>query len=290
MLRFKHKGSRGSIIVDAACSLPIFIIAMGIILMLIAQAGIEDTVSYAMAKASDDVIVTLAGTDAVFPCGQEAEDDVAPQETNSAADKAAATAAFSLGLRSTLSSEWSGDTPRVRLAWLDCGMEYCLSGGINVDNLVSANVGIGTSIPFTASFLDTQYTGRDILFRKWVGESEQDGEYDDTRVYIFPKRGERYHCANCSCLKNGEIQMVLTDKIRRQYAACTTCHAGTLPNGAAIFLMSAGSGTFHRKSCPCITKAYECVALTDAKSMGYSACSLCGGTAEHYNPDSDYFK
>lgn len=286
MSTLKRKGSRGSIIVDAACSLPIFIIAMGIILMLIAQSGIEDTVSYAMNQASDDVVIALAGSDAVTGAIDEASD----AGDSSVARKAAATAAFSLGLKSTLANEWSNDTPQVRLSWLGCDLEYCLPGGINIDNLISVNVGIGTRIPFASSFLKTQYTGRDLLFRPWVGESEQDAEYDDTRVYIFPKRGEHFHCASCSCLKNGEIQVVLTDKVRKQYSACTTCHAGTLPNGAAVFLMSQGSGAFHRKSCPCITKAYECVALSDAKSMGYSACALCGGTPENYNPDADYFK
>lgn len=275
MSTLKHKGSRGTIIVDAACCLPIFIIAMGIILMLIAQAGIEDTVVFAMSQASDDTVLALAAADSF---------------NSPELGDAAAFASFSLCLKGKLNDEWSGDSPRVRLAWLDTDLEYCIDGSINLDSLISANVGIGTSVPFTVSFVGTRYTGRDILFRPWVGESHQDEEYDDTRVYIFPKRGEHYHCSGCSCLKNGEIQVVLTEKLRKQYSGCLTCHAGDLPDGASVFLMSKGSTAFHRRTCPCVAKAFECVTLSDAKSMGYSPCGLCSGAAESYDPNADHFR
>ena len=280
-----NKHSRGAMIVDAACCLPIFIIAMSIILMLIAQAGIEDTVSFAMSEASDDAVLAIAGT------GRSVSDNSgADGQSASIAGDAVAFAAFDLGLKDTLSEEWKGDSPRVRLAWLHTDLEYCLDGGINLDNLISANVGVGTALPFGTFLGGMRYSGRDMLFRPWVGESRQSEAYDDTRVYVFPKRGEHYHCSACSCLRNGDIQVVLTEKIRKKYNACPTCRAGALPDGSAVFLMSVGSSAFHRRTCPCITKAYECVSLTEAKSMGLSPCGLCGGTPENYSPYTDYFR
>lgn len=64
---------RGSIIVDAAISLPIFLIAMCTILSLLLQVGREDNAMLSMFKTSQTVTRTLAATG--YTTGQGASDE-----------------------------------------------------------------------------------------------------------------------------------------------------------------------------------------------------------------------
>lgn len=276
MSTFKHKASKGSIIVDAACCLPIFIIALCTILMLIAQTGVEDTVFHNMSEAVYASVTSFAGLSDI--------DDTKNERT-------LIYSAYSAALYKGLTEEWPlKSASSVYINDFECDQEATLSDGSYIDRLVSVDVNFRTKVPILAYFTDDIRSSRSVLFRPWVGESSGNTEFNGTQVYIFPKRGEHYHNSNCSCLKNGEIQIILSKSIRRKYRSCSTCHSDQMTDGSSVFLMSGISGVYHRKSCPCVNKAFESIALSDAQSMGYSPCSLCGGTPDNYNPENDYFK
>ena len=114
--------------------------------------------------------------------------------------------------------------------------------------------------------------GQSLAFRPFTGADDTAG---DTLVYIFPKRGERYHVAGCPTMQPGEIETILTDQIRRRYRACEICKPGSLPNGAPVFLFSGSSSVYHKKSCASITKSYEKIAKSEAESRGYTPCMHC---------------
>ena len=114
--------------------------------------------------------------------------------------------------------------------------------------------------------------GQNLAFRPFSGADDSGG---DTLVYIFPKRGERYHIAGCPTMKPGEIETILTDQIRRSYRACEICKPETLPNGAPVCLYSESSRIFHRKSCATITKSYEKICKSEAEARGYTPCMHC---------------
>ena len=117
-------------------------------------------------------------------------------------------------------------------------------------------------------------SGHILLYRPFIGEKHgTDSEW----VYIFPKRGERYHVDGCSTMKNGDIVSILTDEIRRRYSACKICKPDALPNGATVCIFSDTSSVYHRQSCASITKSYECVRKSEAIERGYTACMLCLG-------------
>lgn len=279
MSTFKSKGSKGSIIVDAACCLPVFIVALCILLMLIAQTGIEDTVFFTMSRAADTAVSVIAAA------------DTDENSSTGIPEKAAAYSAFAASLRTGTGSDWtSSSRPSVRISSMDFDLEETLADGTHIDRMIRADISFDTKIPVPGTFIRKISSSRTILFRPWCGESKQGSSFDDTQVFIFPKHGEHYHNANCSCLKNGEIQTILNKSLRKRYSGCSTCHADRLADGSPVFLMSSGSGAYHRKTCPCITKAYESIALSDARSMGYTPCGLCGGSAENYDPQNDLFK
>ena len=273
-----YKGSKGSILVDTACTLPVFVLTLCTILMLVAQTGIEDTVYFNSCRAAYDSVSIIAAA------------NTGHSESTTPA-KAAAYSGYTASLYNGLSKDWSHSSARsVRLRSLEFDIEDTLSDGTHIDNMIRADISFDTDIPVIGSFINRICSSRTVLFRPWCGESSHSAAYDDTQVYIFPKRGEHYHNSNCSCLKKGEIQVILNKSLRRKYNGCTTCHSDSLKDGSPVFLMSQGSGAYHRKTCPCITKAFESIALSDAVSMGYSACGLCGGTIENYDPHNDLFK
>ena len=279
MSTFKFKGSKGSIIVEAACCLPVFIVALSTLLMLIAQTGIEDTVFFTMSEAAAKTVAVIAAA--------ETEDDTDTGVTV----KAAAFSAYTASIRTGMNSDrTSSSKPSVRISSMDFDLEETLADGTHIDRMIRADISFDTRIPVPGSFIRKISSSRTILFRPWCGESKQGCSFDDTKVFIFPKRGEHYHNENCSCLRNGEIQTVLTERLRADYNGCESCHADRLPNGSPVFMMSSGSGTYHRKTCPCIAKAFEAMALSDAVSLGYTPCGLCGGQAENYIQENDPFK
>ncbi len=122
---------------------------------------------------------------------------------------------------------------------------------------------------------DTQFLSLEkerLAFKAFCGLKDSEG---DRLVYIFPKRGERYHIIGCSTLKAGEVETVLSDSIRRKYKACQICKPDTLPNGASVFLYTEGSGVFHKKTCATITKTYEKLRKSEAAERGYTPCRIC---------------
>ena len=57
------KDNKGTLIVDAAVCLPVFLIAMGLLLLLMMQAGTEDTLVQALVSASETCVkAEAAGT------------------------------------------------------------------------------------------------------------------------------------------------------------------------------------------------------------------------------------
>lgn len=119
--------------------------------------------------------------------------------------------------------------------------------------------------------------GQNLAFRPFSGTDDTSG---DTLVYIFLKRGERYHVAGCPTMQPGEIETVLTDKIRKQFKACELCKPEALPNGAPVCLFSESSRIYHKKSCASITKTYEKTNKNEAEARGYTPCMHCIKTSE----------
>ena len=191
---------RGSIIVDAACCLPAFIISFCLLLSLINQAGAEESSYAKMAKQVQTQVdlIAVSGAD------------------------------------------------------------------IDVDYLIQFD--------FPGNGVMTK-----LLYRPFVGESEDISSEDDELVYIFTKRGIRYHKYGCSTMIDGDRELILTNTVRYSYKACELCKPGSLPNGALVYMYSESSTVYHRKSCASVTKSFETMSRSEAEGKGYSPCMLCIG-------------
>lgn len=244
---------------DAAVCLPVFLIAVGLLMLLLMQAGTEDTVVRASAAASLACIEASAGIDAL-----DAE-EVQP----------VLQAAFYAGkLHAYLGKEWDHG-PDVWVTGLLTEQKSLAAGNLRIDHLVRTTVTSRRRALHTLDRTDGITSLRTFVFRPWVGESRQDDRADPVRVYVFPKYGERYHSYGCRIMKEGSVEAVLTEQLKRKYSACKTCRPQTLTYGSLVFLFSEGSRVYHRKECSCITKYYVSMPRSEALAEGYTPCLFC---------------
>ena len=200
LLTDRRRKARGSLFVDAACCLPVFILTMCLLLSLVNQAGSE----------------------------QQAYADMA--------DRA--------------------DT--------------------QVDIIAASGLAIGTDVLFQLARPGNGVLLK-LIYRPFIGESGRIAESDDELVYVFPKRGIRYHRAGCSTMVNGDVELILNPSVRSRYRACLICKPGSLPDGAFVCVYSESSDVYHRRSCASVTKSFETMTKQEARDQGYTPCLLCLG-------------
>ncbi|HPF18602.1 MAG TPA: hypothetical protein PLY08_03350 [Bacillota bacterium] len=257
---FTDNRRRGSLIVDAACCIPVFIIAITTLLFLILQCGIEETVCHVLVQSAR----CSARAAALASVEEEADRRIR--------------SVFAVSWEGMLLSEWGLDHPDAALCELRTGETAELAGGsLQVDHLTRARVSVKNALFSKSAMSADPKSYKNGLFRPFVGESAQIGSYDPVQVYVFPKRGERYHVRDCPVLQGGQVEVVLTEEIRRRYRACELCRPEALPNGAPVWLYSAESRVYHRHTCASITKSYICMSRSEAIASGYTPCRICGG-------------
>lgn len=246
--------NKGSAIIDAACCIPVFVIAMGIILSLITQAGHEARAVRGLTEASNAAVLSFAASD-----------------SSDAAAAAAFYAAYYLYYKDEGCENGGG------LPFASFGNSERLAGGLAVDNVARVSVRQTRTIPVPKAFIKGIVSEKHLYFRPFFGESGGAADYDPERVYVFPKSGERYHCKGCRVLYGGGIPELLSGNIRTRYRPCKLCKPEELGNGASVCLYSSESGAYHRKECPVISKSYISMPKSEALRRGYTPCMICGG-------------
>ena len=110
-----------------------------------------------------------------------------------------------------------------------------------------------------------------------LGFSEMEKDDDGTIVWVFPKAGEKYHGENCSYIKNDPKEMLLTAEIKRKYKPCDICKPGGLGVGCLIYCFPAAGSAYHVGSCYIVDRYVISMDEQDAKEKGYNPCKKCGG-------------
>ena len=252
---------RGGLIVDAALCMPIFVIAFALLLLLLMQAGTEETLVYTMTQAADTCIRSEAA-------GQAAE----LQDASAAVQLVS----YAAALKGGLAKEWD-EGPAVHVVTFLTDQDARLSGNLCIDHLTWTHVSCKRNALFSLGKTDGIFSIRAFVFRPWRGESKQPVAPDEERVYVFPKYGEKYHNSGCRILQEGSVEQILTEKLKRQYFACKTCKPSSLAYGCIVFMFSDGSRMYHRKECSCITKYYVSMPKSEAEAEGYTPCFYCRG-------------
>lgn len=96
-------------------------------------------------------------------------------------------------------------------------------------------------------------------------------------VYVFPKRGEKYHREGCTFMKAGTVTRSLDPYVRKQYKNCPVCHSSKAKNGTTVYVFPKYGEGYHLKSCGVLNRRYMEMERETALERGYSPCSKCGG-------------
>ena len=251
-MRINRIGKKGSYLVEAAITVPIFLIAVvcmsSIILM---YACIEDCNFIAaneMRRAGAATIIADTAIEAPFRVKKEILDGHSIVESAQITD---------YGYRVT---RWGAD----ELIALSIMMK-----------MKSKNpIGLLSEAEYEISMVTRAYVGR---FRGDDAMSAEEFGSTGDAVFIFPKRGERYHSEGCRHLRAASTSGVLSPNIKRRYKSCPLCKSGQAGNGALIYYFPAAGEDYHLSGCPSLQRNYIEIERQVAIDRGYTACGTCGG-------------
>lgn len=244
---------KGSYIVEAAISLPVFIISVMVMSsVLLMYACIEDCNFIAaneLRRGAAEAVI--ADTSIAVPYRIRREIESKHSQIDSAR-------LMDAGYRT---SRW--------------GIDELLAVDFRLRLRTANPLGIKAAADYRLSLVTRAYVGRE---RDGPAMSADEfADEDAEAVYIFPKRGERYHSKGCGFLTAASRSAALSPSIRRKYKACPLCRSGKAGTGALIYYFPSDGEDYHLPGCPSLQRNYIEIDRLTAIERGYTPCAKCGG-------------
>ena len=244
---------KGSYLVEAAISLPVFIIAVIVMSSVILMyACIEDCAFIAaneLRRGAAEAVI--ADTSIALPhrIRKELEDN--HSQVHSAR-------LIEAGLRS---ERW--------------GIDELLIVDFRLTLKTNNPLGIKAEADYDLALATRAYVGQERDETNMTAEEFADE--DAEAVYIFPKRGEKYHSKGCTFLRAASTSAALSGTIRKKYKACPLCHSSRAADGSLVYYFPSDGEDFHLPGCPALQRNYIEIDKGTALRRGYTSCSKCGG-------------
>ncbi|MDR1953995.1 MAG: hypothetical protein LBQ21_05910 [Clostridiales Family XIII bacterium] len=252
---------RGSLAVETAIFLPLFIVGILTLGYLIKMTAIEENVFHSLADET-----RLLAAEATVPV-------LSPT--------------YKKDLTERISEENAGDLRDVKVEPILYRIPYYgVSSGKAYTDLIAVSVSYTVNLKLPAIFMDSIGAGNTVLCRAFVGKnnaaasmpfSEMERNDDGETVWVFPRAGERYHGPNCTYIKNEPQETMLNASVRSRYNPCELCKPGTVSNGNLVYCFPGSGQAYHLGSCFLVERYVISMAEDDAKKEGYTACAKCGG-------------
>lgn len=142
-------------------------------------------------------------------------------------------------------------------------------------SMKSANpLGLAANAEYDLSCISRAYVGKD---REKKPMSEAEFASDSTTVYIFPERGEKYHNKNCNVLKAKYESRVLSESLKRKYKPCPKCKSKRASVGAVVCVFPDDGEAYHMPNCKTLQRNYIEIEKSTAIERAYKPCLKCGG-------------
>ena len=248
-----HINKRGSYLVEAAISLPVFIIAVIVMSSVILMyACIEDCAFIAaneLRRGAAEAVI--ADTSIALPHRIRKELEDKHSQVHSAR-------LIDAGFRS---ERW--------------GVDELLLVDFRLTLKTNNPLGIRAEADYDLALVTRAYVGRERDETNMTAEEFADE--DAEAVFIFPKRGEKYHSKGCTFLRAASTSAALSGSIKRRYKACPLCHSGRAADGALVYYFPSDGEDYHLPGCPSLQRNYIEIDRGTALKRGYTSCSKCGG-------------
>jgi hypothetical protein len=253
---------RGSLAVETAIFLPLFLIGVLTLAYLIRICGISENVYHSLA---DETVNFAAQRQTPVP---------------SASFKKDLTSRVMLENNKDINSA-SVDKFIYRTPYVD------ISTGRIYTNLIAVTLSTDVNYRIPRLFRNSDDLSLTVISRAFVGRRNQAQshtsfedmeEKDDSKlVWVFPRAGAKFHGENCSHIKNQPREYILGNNIRNKYKPCKLCKPNSEPNGRLVYCFPNTGSAYHIGSCYTVEKYVISMSEDEATSEGYSACKTCGG-------------
>lgn len=158
---------------------------------------------------------------------------------------------------------------------------------MNSDGIIKINSEFTVKNRMPISFHDDFKKSCNVKFRGFIGrdnsadvfsfdEMERNG--DSAIVWVFPVAGERYHKETCPYIKVDPRQITLSPAIRKEYTPCHLCRPQNLKDGQMVYCFTSAGHAYHTGDCSTVDRYVISKTRGEAESEGYSPCSKCGGS------------
>jgi hypothetical protein len=247
------KGRDGSYIVEAAVTLPLFLIAVLVMSSVILMYACIESCSFIAANelrmGSAEAVFADTGILIPYRLKTHIRENFSQVESARTID---------YGFRT---SRW--------------GQDELILVTMNLKMRTKNPAGIRAAASYDLGLVTRAYVGK-IRDVESMTDGEMSGE-DAVPVFIFPKRGEKYHSKGCTFLRAASTSTSLTDSMRRKYRACPLCHSSGAANGALVYYFPSDGEDYHLPGCASLQRNYIEIDKGTARRRGYTACSKCGG-------------
>ena len=244
---------KGNYLVEAAISLPVFIIA----------------------------VMVMSSVILMYACIEDCNFIMANELRRGAAESAVADTSVAIPYR--VKKEITSKHSQIQSARLDdAGIRTERWG---VDELIAVRyrltlgtpnpLGMKASAHYDLSLVTRAYVGRERDERNMSADEFMDD--DSVPVFIFPKRGEKYHSEGCGFLTAASRSGTLSKSIRSRYKSCPLCRSGKAGNGTLIYYFPSAGEDYHLPGCPSLQRNFIEIDKETAIGRGYTPCSKCGG-------------
>jgi hypothetical protein len=251
---------RGSIAVESAILLPLFIIGILTIGYLLKFCMISEGVHHALSDEAHKIMAEAP----LLPYPIFGEQDIVKR----------------------INDESRGEAQNVRVGRFLYRMPGISKSGQIYTDLIAASVSFETPLKLPRLFISELEGERTILCRAFVGMEQQGSpkpfsemEEDDSggTVWIFPRAGERYHDEHCAYIENNPREVLLDKNVRSRYTPCKLCKPDARRDGTLVYCFFTSGKAYHSGECTIVERYVIEIGKEEAESQGYTACSKCGG-------------
>ena len=247
------KNKRGSYLVEATLMLPIFMIA----------------------------IMVMSSIISAYSCIEDANYISANQLRKSAA-VASKVNTYTV-IHHQISSELSSNHSQIDGFIVSSAVYRKNMLGIDEVIALDANMRLNTKNPigfkaeanYKIKTVTRAYVGR-VRKNTHMTVDDLTGEGDKT-VYIFPKRGEKYHNKGCTYMNSKVISTALTTGLRKEFDPCPVCKSKKAKIGISVYYYPVEGECYHLNGCRVMERNYIEITKKIAERRGYTPCSKCGG-------------
>lgn len=261
----KADNTRGSITVEAAIVMPLFVFFVLTITYLTGLYRVESIVGGALNESSMRIASNAYGVETISGdvAGKAVEGLIGTVSTQSI-------------LKSKVGEEF------IDHSGIKNGMSglICITDSFSNSDKITSNAAYVYDVPFNVFSLNSFVVKQSVTSRKWTGFDILEELTDEEIVYVT-KNGTVYHRSpNCTHIKL-DIRTVTSKDIGslrndsgNKYYPCSVCSKWKKEN---LDMYITGSGSCYHSSLNCSGLKRSVKAVSKSKVSGLSACQRCGG-------------